>query len=620
MKELCERDESTSHVTLGTEGSRETVSRFREKFLKEARNIARLNHPNIVRIIDVFEENGTAYYVMEYAENGSLADKVKRDGYLSEPVATRYILQVASALEYIHKQKMMHLDIKPANIMLNEKDEAVLIDFGLSKQYDATTGNQTSTTPVGISEGYAPMEQYMQGGVGAFSPQTDIYSLGATFYKLLTGVTPPNASHVNNEGLPTDELTTKGVSQNAIDVICKAMEGRKKDRMKDVATFCKSLSSSMSETSVDADEEEATILTEEMQRAEDERKRKEAEARAKAEAERKAQQEAERRRMEEEETQQNSEKSNSKKTWMGIAAGIVAIVAVFFGLNNLNSGGDSKSPTTSQSSSDASYSNGILTVNGVTYDMIKVQGGTFTMGATSEMKDPWDDEKPTHQVTLTNNYNIGKTEVTMALWKAVMGNTPQNYGPNKPVVNVSWNACQKFCQKLNEMTGQNFRLPTEAEWEFAARGGNNSNHYQYSGSNKLGDVAWYDSNSGGTTHDVATKQPNELGIYDMSGNVYEWCADWFGSYSSTSQTNPTGPNSGSYRVRRGGSWNCDAWGCRSSIRYQYDPILRDYDIGFRLALSELRMSDGVDTQKKASCKQIVILNAMEHPKPMARVP
>ena len=203
MKEFCERDGATSHVTLGTESSRETVSKFREKFIKEARNIAKLKHPNIVSIIDVFEENGTAYYVMEYCEHGTLADKVKNFGYLSESVATRYILQVAEALEYIHQRKMNHLDVKPANIMLNEKDESVLIDFGLSKQYDAG-GQQTSTTPVGISEGYAPMEQYKKGGVGEFSPQTDIYALGATFYKLLSGKTPPSASDVYEDGVPLE--------------------------------------------------------------------------------------------------------------------------------------------------------------------------------------------------------------------------------------------------------------------------------------------------------------------------------------------------------------------------------------------------------------------------------
>ena len=355
MKELCERDESTSHVTLGTtDGTRETVARFREKFLKEARNIAKLNHPNIVRIIDVFEENGTAYYVMEYAENGSLAEKVKHEGYLSEPVATRYILQVASALEYIHQQKMNHLDVKPANIMLNEKDESVLIDFGLSKQYDATTGNQTSTTPVGISEGYAPMEQYKQGGVGAFSPETDIYALGATFFKLLTGITPPSASDVNEDGVPVSELKIHGVSQKTIDVICKAMEGRKKDRMKDVRIFIDWLKNDKTTEPI-VEDDEATVLTAESQKKENERRRKEAEAkaakekaeaeaRAKVEAERKAREEAERKKQEAEKAARKAAEAAERKkkmTWIAIAA--VVIIAAIIGV--IQMGGNSADAT-----------------------------------------------------------------------------------------------------------------------------------------------------------------------------------------------------------------------------------------------------------------------------------
>jgi len=259
MKELCSRDGSTSHVTIGTEGSRETVTRFREKFLKEARNIAKLNHPNIVKIIDVFEENGTAYYVMEYAEGGSLADKVKREGYLSESVATRYIMQVAEALAYVHARKMNHLDVKPANIMLTGTDTAVLIDFGLSKQYNVG-GQQTSTTPVGISEGYAPMEQYKQGGVGEFSPETDIYALGATFFKLLTGKTPPSASDVNEDGVPVDELKAKGVSDKSIEVICEAMKSRKKERMKDVKSFIGAFGNNKRNASAKVEEDEVTRI------------------------------------------------------------------------------------------------------------------------------------------------------------------------------------------------------------------------------------------------------------------------------------------------------------------------------------------------------------------------
>ena len=226
---------------------------------------------------------------------------------------------------------------------------------------------------------------------------------------------------------------------------------------------------------------------------------------------------------------------------------------------------------------------GRFTVNGVSFEMVRVEGGTFRMGATSEQGDgAWDNEKPVHSVTLSSYY-IGKTEVTQALWQAVMG--PSNFkGADLPVECVSWNDCQEFIQKLNSLTGHNFRLPTEAEWEFACRGGNNSRGYKYSGSNDIDNVAWYDGNSGDQTHPVGTKASNELGIYDMSGNVWEWCSDWYADYTSHSQTNPKGPRSGLYRVSRGGSWNDGARICRSSYRFGYDPTDRYEILGLRLAL------------------------------------
>mgnify|MGYP002729777738 FL=1 len=182
---------------------------------------------------------------------------------------------------------------------------------------------------------------------------------------------------------------------------------------------------------------------------------------------------------------------------------------------------------------------------------------------------------------------MGKYEVTQALWKAVMGRKPSFFeGDNLPVEWVSWNDCQKFISKLNKMTGRRFRLPTEAEWEYAARGGKKSRGYQYSGSSNISDVAWYDGNSGSKTHPVGTKQANELGIYDMSGNVYEWCQDSYVSYVSASQTNPTGAVSGAFPVGRGGGWNCIARGCRSAFRYGYAPDDRDSYLGLRLVLSE----------------------------------
>ena len=233
------------------------------------------------------------------------------------------------------------------------------------------------------------------------------------------------------------------------------------------------------------------------------------------------------------------------------------------------------------------FANQTFTVKGVNFDMIAVEGGTFTMGATAEQgSDAYSDESPTHQVTLSSYY-IGKTEVTQELWEAVMGSNPSWFkGSNLPVEEVSWDDCQTFITKLNELTGKNFRLPTEAEWEYAARGGNKSQGYKYSGSNTLSNVAWYDSNSSSKTHSVATKAPNELGIYDMSGNVWEWCSDRYGSYSSESQTNPTGPTSGGSRVRRGGSWDRSAGLCRVSVRGGYSPAFSFDFLGLRLCLSE----------------------------------
>ena len=224
--------------------------------------------------------------------------------------------------------------------------------------------------------------------------------------------------------------------------------------------------------------------------------------------------------------------------------------------------------------------------DGICIELVKVEGGTFMMGATSEMKNPNSNEKPVHQVTLTNDYYMGKYEVTQALWQAVMGSNPSEYkGDNLPVETVSWNDCQKFISKLNSLTGRMFRLPTEAEWEYAARGGKESRGYQYSGSSNISDVAWYDENSGSKTHPVGTKQANELGIYDMTGNVWEWCSDWYSSYSSSSQTNPTGSDSGSSRVLRGGCRNGLARTCRLSYRIDFTPGYRSYNLGLRLALS-----------------------------------
>ena len=233
MKDYCERDEGSSLVSIPTENSRDLVISYKQKFVKEAQMIASLRNPHIVSIHEIFEENETAYYVMEFLTNGSLEDVVKENGPISESDAMSYITQIAEALSYIHNRNILHLDVKPSNILLNNDGNLVLIDFGISKHYDES-GSQTSTTPIGISKGYAPLEQYQQGSVTRFSPATDIYSLGATLFFLLTGKTPPEAAEVYEDGLP--ELG-RGISDAVKNAIIQAMSPRRKNRPQCIKDF-----------------------------------------------------------------------------------------------------------------------------------------------------------------------------------------------------------------------------------------------------------------------------------------------------------------------------------------------------------------------------------------------
>lgn len=233
MKDICNRDENTSHVSVPSVGSKELVEKFRQKFIREARMMAALDHEHIVKIFDVFEENGTAYYVMEYLGGGSLDRQIRDGGAMPEAVALGYIRQVAEALDYLHSRNILHFDVKPSNVLLGNNGSAKLIDFGISKHYDEN-GSQTSSTPVGISKGFAPLEQYQQGGdIRTFTPATDIYSLGATLYALLTGANPPEASVVNEDGVPA----IVGISPVVMHAIEKAMEPRRKYRPQRVGEF-----------------------------------------------------------------------------------------------------------------------------------------------------------------------------------------------------------------------------------------------------------------------------------------------------------------------------------------------------------------------------------------------
>lgn len=235
FKVFCEREEWTNTITLGTQANKTTVEKFLKKFIKEAQTISALHHPNIVQIHDIFRENNTAYYVMEYIDGNSLGDIVKTQGALPETKSVEIIKKVAVALDYIHTKNINHLDVKPNNIMVRHNDgEVILIDFGVAKQYDEKTKEGTTTTPVGISHGYSPSEQYKRNGVSSFSPESDIYSLGATLYKMVTGITPPEAIEVAQEGLP--EMPSH-ISEACKSVIRKSMMLNKADRPHNIAQF-----------------------------------------------------------------------------------------------------------------------------------------------------------------------------------------------------------------------------------------------------------------------------------------------------------------------------------------------------------------------------------------------
>ena len=546
MKEFfmdgCLRDASGKVSTAATKG--EAADGLKD-FISEARRLSSLcgQCRNIVPVDEVFEANGTACYVMEFLDGGSLADYVKKHGALSVGVAKKILKPVADAVAFLHSNSITHLDIKPGNIMFRSNGEPVLIDFGLAKHYDRRGNATTTVRTLAYSAGFSPAEQYV--GLKQFSPQSDVYALAATFANMLTGKTPPEA--IDLEFSLNDWSVC--LPEEVRPAVVHAMAYSRKDRTLSVHDFVKELygnDPSVVEKPVSQPAAEPMV---------------------------------------ESKTEVIGEGKKSTKKWWIIAAcvavaAVVGIVCAKF----LSVGEDMEQKTEQKTESAPQLGSQTFTVNGVKFTMVPVEGGTFTMGATSEQgSDALEGEYPAHQVTLSDYY-IGQTEVTQALWKAVMGSNPSDSkGDNLPVEQVSWDDCQVFIQKLNQLTGKQFRLPTESEWEYAARGGRKSRGYKYAGDNDIGLVAWYEDNSGNETHPVATKQANELGVYDMSGNVEEWCSDGYDGYQSSSQSDPQGPSSGSDRVGRGGSFFFNARYCRVSNREYYTPDFRTFDLGLRLS-------------------------------------
>lgn len=567
IRGLSARDGDSVSVSVSNQENVEQFTSQKEKFRKEARRLRKLRNQHIVAVHDLFEENGTAYYEMDLIQGESLSERMKRTGQpLGEAEVLQILDQVLDALSVVHAQGLYHLDLKPANIMVDQSGRVLLIDFGASKQMSAGDGYSVSTSSaLAFTPGFAPLEQTEQ-NIKAFGPWTDLYALGATLYKLLTNQTPPSASEILMMNSPL--LFPTPVSSKTQQLIAWMMQPRIDQRPQSVSAVRQYLAAPQSVVEEPTHPVRPEIVAEETEVIE----------KPKPEPKPQTQQQPTPTHSYEQPVRQQS---GSNKLWWGIGAGvaaaIVAAIVVTFLLLKNSSMTDSVTNSIEQVSDPQATET--ITVNGVSFKMIRVEGGTFTMGATSEQgSDADDDEKPAHQVTLST-FSIGETEVTQELWQAVMGNNPSSFkGPKRPVETVSWEDCQDFIRKLNSLTGRRFRLPTEAEWEYAARGGKKSNGYKYAGSSTIDDVAWYNN-----THDVATKRANELGLYDMSGNVWECCQDWHGSYSSGSQTNPTGASSGSDRVIRGGCWLNDTRNCRVSFRGYFSPSYRLNYLGLRLA-------------------------------------
>ena len=552
MSGVSQRDANNTTVSVSNSKNRDVFASQLEKFKKEARRLRKLHNPHIVKVHDLFEENGTAYYVMDYIDGENLSAYLRRTGGpMPEAEVMRILPQILDALDAAHSAGILHLDLKPANIMLDKQGNALLIDFGASKQ-QSNAGGATTSSAVSYTNGYAPREQ-MEQNLTKFGPWTDFYALGATLYNLLTSKKPPLPSDIDDDKSPDKHEALPmppQISAATKNLVLWLMTTDRAARPQSVAEIRSCMSGG-----------DDTII----------KNQKQTRQRGKTPP------------------MLPAHKRNNRKKWIVTIAAIAAVVGLVFMVRKPSSVGNAPEKAQSEKNAD-SYSTEILadetiTVGGVSFVMKGVQGGEFTMGATPEQGDSTlDDEKPVHRVAVSS-FRIGQTEVTQALWKAVMGSNPSSFeGDNLPVDNVSWSDCQEFIGKLNSLTGKDFRLPTEAEWEYAARGGNKSQGYKFSGSNDSDKVAWYDGNSDNTTHEVGTKSPNELGLYDMSGNVWEWCNDWYDDYNPDDQTNPTGPGSGSNRVYRGGAWNCYAKGCRVSGRCYFTSDYRVLTLGLRLAL------------------------------------
>jgi len=558
-----------------------------ELFQREAKILSKINLPGIPK---VEEDDDFLYYpkdnsqplyclIMEKIEGMNLTEYIRgrNNRPLEGKVALQWLKELLEILAVIHDQNLLHRDIKPSNIMLKPDGKLALIDFGAVKQTKGTitakSGTETATgTGTSIySVGYAPQEQM----AGQAIKQSDIFALGRTFIYLLTAKEPHDPLMYDGleDRINWRKFANQNISENLGKVIDQMTERLAKDRPDNVRKLLQLLNPPPSPSP--PSKSESTVVSSPPSKSKS--------------------------------TVVSSPPSKSKSTVVSspppipsrrkflLLAGYISfgLGATFVGSKIFGSKQSSVTETpireeTSAPQESSSENNSTFDLGGgVTLEMVKIPGGSFLMGSPDSDQDASSNEKPQHQVTIAEDFYLGKYEVTQAQYQAIMGTNPSYFskGGDYPVENVSWNDAVEFCQKLSAKTGKTFKLPSEAQWEYACRAGTQTRYYYGDDASQLGDYAWYDDNSGNQTHQVGQKNPNNFGLYDMIGNVWEWCEDnYHDSYNNAPNNENPWYNSSenNQRILRGGSWFDRAGSCRSAYRSRCDSGLISSGLGFRV--------------------------------------
>ncbi len=533
------------------------VANIKERFLQEAKIMASLKHRHVVRVLDYIETDQVLAIVMELLEGEDLGSYIKKHGALSSARVEELFSQLLSGFGYAHGLGIVHRDVKPSNIFLTQEGEVKILDFGIAKLAEGSVYTTTGVFMGTVS--YASPEQIRSSK--EVDARSDLYSLGVVLYYVLLGRLPYDVGSSSDFDLRAKIVFEsfpglEDLPSNYLPIVRQATEKDPSARYADAEVFRDALLGVAVLSG-----EQAEVGGESITWSQDEEGAYEA-ARALHSIE------------------------GYEEFLVSYPEGMyAAVVQETLGVlrrrlawhervenNQREEVQEEQEQSLSRGFRDCPY--------GIGQDMVYVEGGSFMMGGRKV------DECPVHEVTL-GDFFINKYVVTQAQWKAVMGTNPSHFeGDDLPVEDVSWDEVTLFLEKLNAVTGKYYRLPTEAEWEYAARGGVMSKGFEYSGSDNLDNVGWYWENRGNTTHSVGQKRPNELGLYDMSGNVWEWCSDWYRadyyvSLRDKVSVNPTGPPSSDHpselrRVHRGGSFLCH----------------RDYCSSYR---PSARMSNSIDT-------------------------